>query len=74
MQFILAIIMFICSLFGFGPKQETAKSWAYQDPDTGIIYTQENPEGVDTGIGSAIWLNPETDMYETSDGLSWPAN
>ena len=73
MQFILAIIMFICSLFGFGPKQETAKSWAYQDPDTGIIYTQENPEGIEP-LGPAIWLNPETNMYETSDGLSWPAN
>ncbi|MBR5419486.1 hypothetical protein IK110_04560 [Candidatus Saccharibacteria bacterium] len=73
MKFLLAIVMFICSLFGFGPKEKTAKSWAYQDPDTGITYSQENPEG-DDALGPAIRINPDTGYYETSDGLSWPAN
>ena len=31
----------------------------------------EPPIDEDTEIGSAIWFNPETKMYETSDGFSW---
>ncbi|MBP5633692.1 hypothetical protein J6X13_02025 [Candidatus Saccharibacteria bacterium] len=75
MKILLLIIAFICSLFGFGPKQpETAKSWAYQDPDTGIIYSQEHPEGVESDLGPAICYDPVTGEYVTSDGNSWKAD
>lgn len=75
----MKIFMLIISLllsFLFPKEKPTAKSWAYQDPDTGTTYTQENPKGIpsDDNLGPAIRLNPDTGNYETSDGKTWPAN
>lgn len=73
MKILMAIVMFICSLIFGGGNDKTAKSWYTYDPDTGKSYSQENPLGEDD-LGPAIRLNPDTGMYETSDGVSWPAS
>ena len=37
-----------------------------------IIDESADGEDDEEDIGPAIWVNPETDCYETSDGTTWP--
>ena len=72
MKILMAIVMFICSLIFGGGNDKTAKSWYTPDQNTDTSYSQEKPADEDD-LGPAIRLNPDTGMYETSDGVSWPA-
>lgn len=57
------------SLEGIDPIPESIE---ILDPEYDFESAEaEPPIDEDTEIGSAVWFNPETKMYETSDGFSW---